>query len=395
MRDSRRNSRNTPRRSSHTTTSSNQPTRRVPQSQSGMQRTGTRSRRAIRERQRKKQRRRLLSRICIAVLVLLAVIFAPTIFFQVSTIDVSGDTRYKSEELIKSTGVKEGDNMFFLDTKQIAEDLKKEYPYLDTVKLHRKMPSTLQIEVTDRTEALSLEQNDKYFVLDLTGKVLEEKKSAAKNTATVTGISTKGLEVGNTIDENKQDKIASVIKLLELADAYDMKAHIKTIDVEKAYDVRITYDKQYTILLGALEESNIEHKIQFLKAILKEPSLPDTGVIDLTDEKEARYRPTEDTTEDVVVDEKALEEAAGDTKTDSTDGTDTSDEKQSTTSDSSDSTTSSDSSEQNAETSSSSTENADSNASDSSGKTSSDKTSSDSGTDTESSSNSSSDAAID
>ncbi len=359
-----------------------------------MQRTGARSRRAIRERQRKKQRRRLLSRICIAVLVLLAIIFAPTIFFQVSTIDVSGDTRYKSEELIKSTGVKEGDNMFFLDTKQIAEDLKKDYPYLDTVKLHRKMPSTLQIEVTDRTEALSLEQKGKYFILDLTGKVLEEKKSAAKGTATVTGISTKGLEVGTTIDADKQDKIASVIKLLELADSYGMKAHIKTIDVEKAYDVRITYDKQYTILLGALEESNLEHKIQFLKAILKEPSLPDSGVIDLTDEKEARYRPTEDTTEDIVVDEKALDEAAGDSKTDSTD---TSDKKQTTTSDSdsSDSTTSSDSSKQDTADNSSSAENTDSSSSDSSGKTSGDKTSSDSGTDSESSSNSSSDETID
>jgi len=394
VRDSRRNSRNTQRRSSRTTSSSTQPPRRVPQSESGMQRTGARSRRAIRERQRKKQRRRLLSRICIAVLVLLAIIFAPTIFFQVSTIDVSGDTRYKSEELIKSTGVKEGDNMFFLDTKQIAEDLKKDYPYLDTVKLHRKMPSTLQIEVTDRTEALSLEQKGKYFILDLTGKVLEEKKSAAKGTATVTGISTKGLEVGTTIDADKQDKIASVIKLLELADSYGMKAHIKTIDVEKAYDVRITYDKQYTILLGALEESNLEHKIQFLKAILKEPSLPDSGVIDLTDEKEARYRPTEDTTEDIVVDEKALDEAAGDSKTDSTD---TSDKKQTTTSDSdsSDSTTSSDSSKQDAADNSSSAENTDSSSSDSSGKTSGDKTSSDSGTDSESSSNSSSDETID
>lgn len=395
MRDSRRNSRNTQRRSSRTTSPSTQPQRRVPQSESGMQRTGARSRRAIRERQRKKQRRRMLSRICIAVLVLLAIIFAPTIFFQVSAIDVSGDTRYKSEELIKSTGVKEGDNMFFLDTKQIAEDLKKEYPYLDTVKLHRKMPSTLQIEVTDRTEALSLEQKGKYFILDLTGKVLEEKKSAAKGTATVTGISTKGLEVGTTIDADKQDKIASVIKLLELADSYGMKAHIKTIDVEKAYDVRITYDKQYTILLGALEESNLEHKIQFLKAILKEPSLPETGVIDLTDEKEARYRPTEDATEDVVVDEKALDKAAGDSKTDSTDSADTSDEKQTTASDSSDSTTSSDSSKQDAADNSSSTENTDSSSSDSSSKTSSDKTSNDSGTDTESSSNSSSDAAID
>ena len=61
-------------------------------------------------------------------------VFAPTIFFQVSKINVTGDTRYTSEQLIKSTGVKQGDNMFFLDTEQIAADLKDEYPYLDTVK---------------------------------------------------------------------------------------------------------------------------------------------------------------------------------------------------------------------------------------------------------------------
>lgn len=115
------------------------------------------------------------------------------------------------------------------------------------------------------------------------------------------------------------------MKLLELTDQYGMKKHIKTIDVEKAYDVRVTYDKRYTILLGALEESNLEHKIQFLKAILKEPSLPESGVIDLTDEKEARYRPTEDTTSDVVIKEEELDKAAGtaETKTESADSTDT------------------------------------------------------------------------
>ena len=114
------------------------------------------------------------------------------------------------------------------------------------------------------------------------------------------------------------------MKLLELTDQYGMKTHIKTIDVEKAYDVRVTYDKRYTILLGALEESNLEHKIQFLKAILKEPSLPESGVIDLTDEKEARYRPTEDTTSDVVIKEEELDKAAGtaETKTESADSTD-------------------------------------------------------------------------
>lgn len=326
MRNSRRNSRNAKKRRSGTENASrNQAPRREPYHASGASRTGARSRRALVERQKKKKRRRMISRIGIAVLVLLAIVFAPTIFFQVSKINVTGDTRYTSEQLIKSTGVEQGDNMFFLDTKQIAADLKDEYPYLDAVKLRRKLPSTLQIEVSDRTAALSIEQNGKYLILDMSGKVLEKTKSAAKGTAKVTGVPMKGLHVGDTVDEDKYGKAASVMKLLELTDQYGMKKHIKTIDVEKAYDVRVTYDKRYTILLGALEESNLEHKIQFLKAILKEPSLPESGVIDLTDEKEARYRPTEDTTSDVVIKEEELDKAAGtaETKTESADSTDT------------------------------------------------------------------------
>lgn len=326
MRNSRRNSRNAKTRRSGTGNASrNRAPRREPYHSSGASRTGARSRRALVERQKKKKRRRMISRIGIAVLVLLAIVFAPTIFFQVSKINVTGDTRYTSEQLIKSTGVKQGDNMFFLDTEQIAADLKDEYPYLDTVKLRRKLPSTLQIEVNDRTAALSIEQNGKYLILDVSGKVLEKTKSAAKGTAKVTGVPMKGLHVGDTVDEDKYGKAASVMKLLELTDQYGMKKHIKTIDVEKAYDVRVTYDKRYTILLGALEESNLEHKIQFLKAILKEPSLPESGVIDLTDEKEARYRPTEDTTSDVVIKEEELDKAAGtaETKTESAESTDT------------------------------------------------------------------------
>ena len=326
MRNSRRNRRNAKTRRSGTGNASrNRAPRREPYHSSGASRTGARSRRALVERQKKKKRRRMISRIGIAVLVLLAIVFAPTIFFQVSKINVTGDTRYTSEQLIKSTGVKQGDNMFFLDTEQIAADLKDEYPYLDTVKLRRKLPSTLQIEVNDRTAVLSIEQNGRYLILDMYGKVLEKTKSAAKGTAKVTGVPMKGLHVGDTVDKDKYGKAASVMKLLELTDQYGMKKHIKTIDVEKAYDVRVTYDKRYTILLGALEESNLEHKIQFLKAILKEPSLPESGVIDLTDEKEARYRPTEDTTSDVVIKEEELDKAAGtaETKTESADSTDT------------------------------------------------------------------------
>lgn len=96
------------RRSGTENASRNRAPRREPYHSSGASRTGARSRRALVERQKKKKRRRMISRIGIAVLVLLAIVFAPTIFFQVSKINVTGDTRYTSKQLIKSTGVKPG-----------------------------------------------------------------------------------------------------------------------------------------------------------------------------------------------------------------------------------------------------------------------------------------------
>ena len=97
MRNSRRNSRNAKTHRSGTENASrNRAPRREPYHSSGASRTGARSRRALVERQKKKKRRRMISRIGIAVLVLLAIVFAPTIFFQVSKINVTGDTRYTS-----------------------------------------------------------------------------------------------------------------------------------------------------------------------------------------------------------------------------------------------------------------------------------------------------------
>lgn len=289
-------------------------------------RTQGRSRKAMVERQKKKKRRRLLSRICLCVLVVLAVIFAPTVFFQVSTIEVTGETRYTSEELIAASGVTQGDNLSFLDKKGITSGLAEQFPYLDTVKVHRKLPSTIQIEVSDRTAALSVEQSGKYLLMDLTGKALESVDAAAKDTVEVVGAKT-SLQPGDAVDAADGSRMSAVLKLMDFMGQYDLQDHIKKIDVSKAYDVRVQYEDRYTVLLGTIEEDNMEHKVQFLKAILGEESLPDSGIIDLTDDEVARYRPEEDTTDyTVVLSEEDLQTAIAGTRdngenADGTDGT--------------------------------------------------------------------------
>ena len=77
--------------------------------------------RAIRMRRRK--RHRMVFRILCVLIVCAAAILASTVFFRVSVITVSGDTRYDRDELIQTSGVIEGDNLFFLRGKGIVRSL--------------------------------------------------------------------------------------------------------------------------------------------------------------------------------------------------------------------------------------------------------------------------------
>lgn len=246
----------------------------------------------VRKRRVKRRRRnRLLFTIVCVILIAAVVILAPTVFFRVSNVNVVGETRYKQQDLIDTSGVHTGDNMFFLDSGHISDMLYEAYPYLETVTLHRKLPSTLQIEVSDRIAAVSIVSGNDYLLMDLSGKILEKTRIEAADTVIVTGINTKGLKVGDTIND-KQEKLTTVLNLIDLMMQYGLEEDMKSIDMRKAYDVSMEYGGKYLVLLGDLNE--LEHKIQFLQAILKEPSLPDNSIIDLTDDKEARYRPMDD-----------------------------------------------------------------------------------------------------
>lgn len=297
-------------------------------------RTSRNSRRAMQRRAKRRKQGQIIRRLIFILLIIAAIVMAPTIFFRVSNVTVTGDTRYTDEELIHTSGVKQGDNMLFLDTGHIISLLESKYPYLDTVRLYRHMPSTLQIEVTDRVPMLSIENNGKYLLMDNAGKALEETDSAAKNTTEVIGASLGGLKPGDWAEDDsdqkkdqKHEKILAALRLMNLMTQYEMNDSIRSVDITKAYDVRVQYKNQYTILLGSMDKEKLEHKIQFLQAILKEPSLPKSGMIDLTGDSEARYRPQEDSTSNktIVFEEKTIGPKESDTQADADKPADTTD----------------------------------------------------------------------
>lgn len=245
--------------------------------------------RAIRMRRRK--RHRMVFRVLCFLIVCVAAILASTVFFRVSSITVSGETRYETKELIQTSGVVEGDNLFFLRKRGIIRSLVNTYPYLDTIKLKRHLPDTLEIAVTERVPLITAQlPNNGLYYLDETGKVLEKvQESQISGTIFVQGVEAEKLTPGETVTKEKSEKIIAVLDMLTMFERYDMLDQIVSIDISKSFDVQVNYADSYTLELGTLDD--LEHKIQFLQSILKQEDLPPTGIIDLSDSSEAHYRP--------------------------------------------------------------------------------------------------------
>lgn len=102
-----------------------------------------------RKRKRGKGRLGPLFKLLCAGAVAVALTMGATVFFQVETVAVTGNSRYSQEEIIKATGIQTGDNLFRMNKFQIAHQVLQDLPYVEEVTIRRSLPSTIVITVKE------------------------------------------------------------------------------------------------------------------------------------------------------------------------------------------------------------------------------------------------------
>ena len=92
------------------------------------------------ERQRKIRKRRLTAFFVFLVILMLCVgvVLSFTVFFPIKNITVTGSKIYSSEEIIKISGIEAGDNLFAVNENSAENQLKKNLPYIESIKFNRK-----------------------------------------------------------------------------------------------------------------------------------------------------------------------------------------------------------------------------------------------------------------
>ncbi len=243
---------------------------------------------ASKERRQKKRKVRLyvfLTLFCLVSFLVLSL----TVFFNINTFEVSGNTTYSADEIIAATGLEQKDNLFRLNKFKIADKMVVDLPYISAVNIYRKLPTTLCIEVQETKARLVAYDNGMYVLMDDTFKVLEVRKNLPTGVAYLIGVKFSETTIGQKAVFEKDTLQQTVVTLMgAIKEKFDADK-VSALDVTELHALRLYYDNhRVKILLGNTERLN--EKLQMAQNAISQNGLTEQARIDITSADAAYYR---------------------------------------------------------------------------------------------------------
>lgn len=243
-----------------------------------------------RKRRRRKQRRNMIASLLAIFIIAGAVVAAVTVFFKVAKFDVTGSTLYTGEEIIAATEIQIGDNMFSVNKFDVASKILNKFPYIGEVKIRRRLPDTFVFEIAERKSAAYFQAEKFRWLIDKNGYILESVAPDKELTLPqVTGASLVAPSPGAKAALDTQDSLRVLELLLSALENGGVIEKAGKVDVTKLYNLTITYDGRFIVEFGT--EQELDRKVKMLKAVIEQLEATDKGTINISDAKQARFRP--------------------------------------------------------------------------------------------------------
>ena len=238
-----------------------------------------------RNRRRKKNRRIAFGVILLLIGVMLAMLLLPC--FNIKYIDVAGNTKVTQASLTEKSTVAYGENIFKVNIKKGKKQIEN-IPYVESVKIKRKLPDIVIIEINERKPVAALIAGEGFALIDRECRILETVKET--NMPIVEGLEVK-IQDGKFIGEENPEFVANFKKLSGILEGNGVKDRITNYKVDKENKITFVIDKTKTVILG--DEKNIEYKLLLLESAINELPPTQKGSIDLSNEGQALYSPEE------------------------------------------------------------------------------------------------------
>ena len=185
------------------------------------------------ERKAKQRLRRVRLWTVLAVLVILMgiIIFALTApLFNVSSVDVTGNHYYTDDEIIYMADCSEEVNIFTgVDCKDIRERLMKD-PYMENVKVTRKLPNTIAITINERTQVAAVVYGSSYVVID-DDTIILRKTSVDPKVTVLKGMNIAKMNLGEPLEMEEDVLFRQCMDIVH--SMLENNMYFKTIEIEE------------------------------------------------------------------------------------------------------------------------------------------------------------------
>lgn len=258
--------------------------RRAPQQMTRQQR---REKQNHRRRLKRSVRKALVITGLVVLMAAIVVVLSLTVFFKIDTISINGCEKYTNEEILTAFTIDKGENLFLADTEKASEKLCESLPYVYSAEVHRKLPATITVKITQAVPAYTIKNKDKqYVVLDNRFKVLDVQKNKPEDIVEIKKAEIKSAQPGQKISFTN-DKISECLSELAKALGTYSLSEATAIYSEGLNSNYIVYDNRIIFKLGSCD--NMEKKIyQGLAACeeLDESNPTVKGTLTLTGDKQ-------------------------------------------------------------------------------------------------------------
>lgn len=210
--------------------------------------------------------------------------------FELKEINVNGNEKLSKKDIVDISSLKLGNNLFKYNIDDIEKSILKN-PYVKDVKVKRKIPDKLVIDIEENTEDAIVKLGGKYLYIQQDGLILSEKTEVTnKNIPIISGVELKEKSPKTNIEIVGDTKQNLLISLLNCLKSNNMLREIEAINVKKN-DIKMKTNDNVEIELKL--DDNLDYNIKKLRQILVDLKSNNirNGTIDLTNKEQAVYSP--------------------------------------------------------------------------------------------------------
>lgn len=224
------------------------------------------------ESKRRKKKKRQVRQGCIVTplcLVCAFVLLFLTPIFAIKKIDVEGNENVKTQQIVAASGIQVNKNLFSANLGSAKKKI-MQVPYVESVKIKRKLPDTIKIEIKEGRVGAYLKWNKKYVGINESGQILcvADKVSATAKAPVVKGITvTEECAVGKKIAVKQTNRLEILMKFMKTFREKGMTEDITLFDITQTEYISIKHRDKLKIEFGST--ANYEHKFSFIDALLE------------------------------------------------------------------------------------------------------------------------------